>query len=170
MSPAPRSLERSIAPPEAEDFGDVSDGPSELLQGHGGPLPYAASKSAPESQAARREIDARKPPVGQRAPTGSPYLLTLDALARELDAQGRGRVDTAAIRLIRQRLTEWVEDLRSVGTANELAAAVEQLVQRLSAVLALSGELANEAIAIAVELSRLAAGGAPPKPSRAFWK
>ncbi len=102
--------------------------------------------------------------------SASPYLTTLGSLARELEAQARGRVDTSAIRLLRQRLTEWVEDLRSVGTAAELAAAVETLVQRLSAALALSSDLATEALAIAGELAQLASGAAPPKPGRAFWK
>lgn len=100
----------------------------------------------------------------------SPYLTTLGSLARELEAQARGRVDTVAIRLLRQRLTEWVEDLRSVGTANELASAVETLVQRLSAALALASSLATEALAIATELAQLASGVAPPKAGRAFWK
>ncbi len=100
----------------------------------------------------------------------SPYLTTLGSLARELEAQARGRVDTSAIRLLRQRLTEWVEDLRSVGTAADLATAVESLVQRLSAALALSSDLATETLAIATELAQLASGATPPKAGRAFWK
>lgn len=119
---------------------------------------------------ARREERARSSERTNAPADRSPYLIALDALARELDAQGRGRADTAAIRLLRQRLTEWVEDLRSVGASSDLAAAVEQLIQRLSAALALSTTLAAEAIAIAAELAKLATGAPPPRQGRAFWK
>jgi Ca-activated chloride channel family protein len=108
------------------------------------------------------------------APVASAYHAQLATLARELDAQGRGRADAAAIRVVRQRLTEWCEDLRSVGGNDDLASAVEQLVQRLSAALAAATNLAGETIAVAAELTRLANGAPPPpapKKSRAaFWK
>ena len=108
------------------------------------------------------------------APLPSAYHAQLAALARELDAQGRGRADAAAIRVLRQRLTEWCEDLRSVGGNDNLASAVEQLVQRLSAALAAATTLAGETIAVAAELPRLSTGAPPPpapKKSRAaFWK
>ena len=102
----------------------------------------------------------------------SAYLVHLEALARELDAQGRGRADAAVIRLLRQRLAEWVEDLRSVGGPDDLAAAVEQLVQRLSAALAVATQIATEAIAIAAELAKFASGTTPPRKRGrvAFWK
>jgi hypothetical protein len=61
--------------------------------------------------------------------------------------------------------------VRSVGGHDALATAVEQLVQRLSAALAAGQDVAGEAVAVAAELARLAAGGAPPPPpKRAFWK
>jgi hypothetical protein len=101
---------------------------------------------------------------------GQAYLAQLGVLARELDGQGRGRADVAAIRLLRQRLAEWIEDVRSVGSHDAVALAVERLVQRLSAALAAGTQLAAEAIAIAAELSRLASGGAPPSGRAAFWK
>ena len=86
-----------------------------------------------------------------------------------------------AIRLVRQRLTQWVEDVRSVGGSRDLADAVEALVKRLSAALAAPANLVAEAMAIAAELATLAAGAPPPpappenpkekKKSRlAFWK
>ena len=107
-------------------------------------------------------------------PVASAYHAQLATLARELDAQGRGRADAAAIRVLRQRLTEWCEDLRSVGGKEDLASAVEHLVQRLSAALAAATNLAGETIAVAAELTRLANGAPPPpapKKSRAaFWK
>jgi hypothetical protein len=95
----------------------------------------------------------------------------LATLARELEAQAAGRGDPAAIRLLRQRLTEWVEDMRSVGGSDELAGAVEALVKRLSVALAAPANLVADAIAIAGELAALAAGAPPKKASRlAVWK
>jgi hypothetical protein len=128
----------------------------------------APQKEAAEQKAKREERAAEG--AAAAAPR-SAYLATLDALARELDAQGRGRADATAIRLIRQRLTEWIEDVRSVGGHEPLAVAVEQLIQRLSAALAAGQAVAGEAVAIAAELARYAAGGTPPPPpKRAFWK
>jgi Ca-activated chloride channel family protein len=127
------------------------------------------SRRADASKQSSEESDDRV--VSLSAPAvGAAYLATLGALARELDAQGRGRADVGMLRLLRQRLNEWVEDLRSVGDANDLADAVEHLVQRLSAALA-GANVAAEAIAVAAELAKLAAGATPPKkPGRAFWK
>ena len=104
---------------------------------------------------------------------GSPYLTQLAVLANELAAQAHGRADATVIRLLRQRVTEWVEDLRSVGGHDALADAVEHLVQRLSAALTLATDLVSEAIAVAAELAKLASGVSPPprKSGRlAFWK
>lgn len=105
---------------------------------------------------------------------GSAYLVQLTTLARELDAQARGRADAASLRILRQRLTEWVEDVRSVGGEEELATAVEQLVRRLSAALASGTDVASEAGIVAGELLKLGAGEPPlpvKKTSRvAFWK
>jgi Ca-activated chloride channel family protein len=127
----------------------------------GAAQPASSDKAKREDAALEREV----------APAGSAYLAQLAALARELDAQGRGRADAAAIRLLRQRLTEWVEDVRSVGGQDALAAAVEHLVQRLSAALGRGADLASETIAVAAELAKLGAGTPPAKRSRlAFWK
>jgi hypothetical protein len=104
------------------------------------------------------------------------YRETLASLAKELEAQARGRVDAAAIRVIRQRLVEWIEDVRSVGSDAELADAVEALVLRLSSAIA-GTALAAKALAIAGELATLATSPTQPtqpppkKKSRlAFWK
>ena len=106
---------------------------------------------------AKREDDARVEPAA--------YLAKLAELARELEA----KIGTPAIRLVRQRLVEWIEDVRSVGTDDTLATAVEQLVTRLSAALATSRD--TEIREIAAELARLATGATPPAPGRvAFWK
>ena len=147
------------------DFGE--DAPSMLS------LDRDEAVDAKKAEVTRGLSRREAPEKLKQAKVASPYLLTLGNLARELEAQARGRVDTAAIRLLRQRLTEWVEDLRSVGNAHDLATAVEQLVQRLSAALALASDLAAEALAIATELQTLAGGAPPPRaPSgrAAFWK
>jgi len=141
--------------------------------------PANASHSVPRPPAARPAPQATKSgaaPEGGEAPAiaTSAYLVQLATLARELEAQATGRADPAAIRLLRQRLTEWVEDVRSVGGNQELAGAVEELVKRLSAALAAPATLVAEVTAIAGELAALAAGGPLPpakKKSRlAFWK
>jgi hypothetical protein len=102
------------------------------------------------------------------------YVRQLAVFAVALDAQAIGRCDPAALRLVRQRLTQWVEDLRSVGGNRELASTVEALVERLTAALAEQASLAAEVAAIAEALARLASGEPPPpekKKSRlAFWK
>jgi Ca-activated chloride channel family protein len=115
-------------------------------------------------------VAAEKARKREEAPSTSAYLTQLGQLARELEAHATGP-NAPAIRLLRQRLTEWVEDLRSVGSNDALAKAVEQLVGRLTA--ALGGtDLATEAAEIAKELTALAGGATPPpKKSRlAFWK
>jgi hypothetical protein len=120
----------------------------------------------PAPKPAREQGESKK---REEAPTADAYLVQLGQLARELEAHAKGP-NAGAIRLLRQRLTEWVEDLRSVGTHGDLAAAVEQLVARLTA--ALGGtDLQTEAADIAKELAQLAGGAPPPKKSRlAFWK
>ncbi|MGE0868800.1 MAG: VIT domain-containing protein [Kofleriaceae bacterium] len=88
------------------------------------------------------------------------YLAQLGALARELEDQARGRGDLVALRLLRQRLTEWIEDVRSVGGHAALAASVEALVQRLSSVLSGGAPDLDALRAVASEL--LAFSSQPP--------
>src|SRR5439155_6112335 len=102
------------------------------------------------------------------APDATAYLASLAQLTRELEAQANGRADRTAIRLLRERLTEWIEDLRSVGAHEALAGAVELLVRRLSAALAAGSDVAGEALAVATELAKLAQGAPPPKGRMAF--
>jgi hypothetical protein len=108
-------------------------------------------------------------PVGNAA-----YLAQLGALALSLDGSVSGTVNVAVVRLVRQRLVQWIEDVRSVGGNEDLASAVEALVGRLGAALHAHATLAAEAKEIAGELAKLA-GGAPPSPPKktsrlAFWK
>ncbi len=174
QAPAPMSYmsrSRSAAPQQAETR---SFQPPNLMAGIGG------GGFAPPSNESE-DWGEGAPPLEVSAPTGaaqaseqmsSGYLTSLGVLARDLEAQGRGQADASAIRLLRQRLTEWVEDVRSVGEQNELATTVEHLIQRLSAALTLGTDLVTETVAIAQELAKLAAGTPPPaKKSRlAFWK
>jgi Ca-activated chloride channel family protein len=98
----------------------------------------------------------------------SAYLAKLAQLAKDIEADA-GNV--GKLRLLRQRLREWVEDLRSVGGFEALAGQVEQLASRLAAALPAS-DLAVQARAIATELAAVASGKTPPPRSsgRAFWK
>ena len=134
--------------------------------------PPSKSMAAPPSRPTKREEDR------SRAKDASPvsahaYLAALAALAKELDAQAR-RGAAAPLRLLKQRLVEWIEDVRSVGTHDALASAVEEIAQRLAAALAAGTSLPTTVAAIAGELAALAAGAPPPPPkpgSRlAFWK
>ena len=150
----------------------MSSAPRSMAGGYSGPPPMRA-KEEKAKKSARREEPMLERERDVAAPIDAAYLVSLATLARELDAHGRGRADAAAIRGLRQRLTEWVEDVRSVGTSDELATIVERLVQRLSAALTVGTAVAAETIAIAAELATLAAGGSPTptKGSRvAFWK
>src|SRR5262249_10651234 len=49
-------------------------------------------------------------------PTANPYLEQLAKLARELESLARGAPNPTAMRMLRQRLTEWVENVRSTGS------------------------------------------------------
>ncbi len=108
------------------------------------------------------------PPEREPAmPVTPAQLARLAELARELEA-----ADATKLRLVLQRLTEWVEDARSVGSGGELADLVEHHVKSLQAALALGQDVANEVRAVATELAKLG-GGAPPPPKKsrlAFWK
>jgi Ca-activated chloride channel family protein len=135
------------------------------------PPPPAAPMAAPSGRPPPpRPSEAAPSSVIQATADATAYLAKLGVLARELEHHATLGSPASVIRLVRQRLTEWVEDLRSVGGHDALAAAVEQLVQRLSAVLASSTDLPTQVAAIATELGRIAGGAPPPKQGRAFWK
>ena len=128
------------------------------------PPGYMAPPAKPKQEAAKA--------VESAAPDASAYLASLGQLARELEAQAKGSVDVTAIRLLRERLRQWTEDLVSVGSFGALASTVEKLVRRLSEALAAGTNLAAEVLAVATELLQIAQGGSPPPPSGrvAFWK
>lgn len=102
----------------------------------------------------------------------SAYLAKLQSFARELEAEARGAVSVGKLKLLRQRLREWVEDLRSVGGFDSLADAVEQLAHKLGDAIA-AADVATQVAALATQLANVAAGGAVPPRSTgrpAFWK
>ena len=104
------------------------------------------------------------------------YLVQLASLAHELERWAAQPGDTTALRRTRQRFTQWIEDVRSVGGLEPLAAAVEALIQRLSEALAAPAELAGTVIAITQALQELSTGSPPIPPKatsrsrRSFWK
>jgi Ca-activated chloride channel family protein len=189
MQPSPQQAPLPMGPPPIYASAPPINGPTGAPRGAPmSPAPAPQSYSAPKDMGViddrakkakgggkaeeplpdRRELERSAAPDVSAA-----YLVNLATLARELEAQARGRADGSAIRVLRQRLTEWVEDVRSVGGNDTLATAVERLVQRLSAALAAGSTLVTEAIAVATELFALATSGAPAptKGGRvAFWK
>jgi len=141
--------------------------------------PQGPSASPPAPRPPAPPSLAPPPPVhvtgvGVSAPVFAAYLQQLVILAGELTSLAAAGCDPDRIRHARQRLVQWIEDLRSVGGQRDLAVAVDDLVTRLSDALAASTTLAADVEAIAVELAALGSGKAPPpRPpgSRpAFWK
>jgi Ca-activated chloride channel family protein len=143
-------------------------------------LSKSSSQSSPPSQsAAPRSLPPASPAAGgmSAAAISAMYLKQLPAFAVTLETLTTGVnavIDPGQIRILRQRLAQWVEDLRSVGGERALADAVEALIERLTRALAAPDVLRVEIAAIADDLARLAAGAPPPpvkKKSRlAFWK
>jgi len=106
------------------------------------------------------------------SPSDAAYRDELAKLAQALVAAGS---DANAIRLVRQRIAQWLEDVRTMGGLDELADAVDALVRRLSAALSSGQDLAVEVTAVARELVALGSAPSPsPPPSKksrlAFWK
>lgn len=139
-----------------------------------GALPFTEMiKSAHTIPAATLRTRNRVFDGGSVAPSQA-YLEQLATLAVELERCATAGGDAGAIRLVRQRLAQWVEDVRSVGELDELAGAVEELIQRLSTALAAPAALVAVATAVAADLTALATGTSPPPPQKtsrlAFWK
>jgi Ca-activated chloride channel family protein len=94
----------------------------------------------------------------------------LAQLARELEALAMQPLDVNAVRRLRERLREWLEDVRSIG-GDKLADAVVPIIARLSAALAAHGDLEAIARTVANELTAVARDEQPSgKPRAAFWK
>jgi Ca-activated chloride channel homolog len=134
------------------------------------PRPPGSRPPAPPTDLRRVITGAASVPVSVL----KAYLLQLVVLAGDLADVAVGGCEPDRVRHVRQRLVQWIEDLRSIGGSRDLAAAVEDLVTGLSDALAASTTLAADVEAIAVELAALGSGKAPP-PSKprsrpAFWK
>jgi hypothetical protein len=172
------------AMPVTRSGGGMSEGKAKKISAR--PLQRSAPRPAASPPKAARPLPPPAPPAPMRSsfaglpqseakeeeaarPGATAYLESLRELAHELQTVARGAADATALRLLRQRLEEWVEDLRSVGGSETLAIAVTALVRRLSAALA-TADRVGEALAVAGELAKLAA--TPPEPARrvAFWK
>ncbi len=143
--------------------------------------PMSPPRSAPARPAASKVAAPPPPSLSNHAPMrraesekkevatdASAYLAKLAQLAKDIDSDA---ANVGRLRLLRQRLREWVEDVRSVGGFDALAAQVEQLAGRLAAALA-APDVEGQVRAIATKLAAIASGAAtPPKSSgRAFWK
>ncbi len=156
MAPSPSMVAAAPSPmrmraPVAQAFGMPAGGP-----------PPAPGAMAPMPQ---MPVQRREEPTDASA-----YLAKLAELARDLDMQARAN-HIGALRLLRQRLAEWVEDLRSVGGHDALADAVQRQAERLTAALA-SGDAGRGALEVATELARLASSGTPPRGKGRvdFWR
>lgn len=149
--------------------------PRERMRGAGAPpAPPAPAPVAPRRAKAAARVTLGASTSAAIDPVSSDaYRALLEGLAREL-AAALQPIDAPVVRRVRQRLVEWIEDVRSVGGLDALADAVDALVKRLSSALAGGAVLADEVRAIADALAELAAGEPPapaPKKSRlAFWK
>lgn len=156
MAPSPSMVAAAPSPmrmraPVAQAFGMPAGGP-----------PPAPGAMAPMPQ---MPVQRREEPTDASA-----YLAKLAELARDLETQARAN-HVGALRLLRQRLAEWVEDLRSVGGHDALADAVQRQAERLTAALA-SGDAGRGALEVATELARLASSGTPPRGKGRvdFWR
>jgi Ca-activated chloride channel homolog len=174
MTPAGAS-----APPrqaESDEKAMASGGPPEEYSGAWPSAPPASPELGRSLGMirVREEVNPNAVLAKRRAVTNV-YLTQLARLAVELEAQAKRDPDAQALRLLRERLTQWVEDVRSAGELDDLASAVDALVQRLSVALAAT-TLAADTIVIATELAALAGGATPPpQPARTtgrvdFWK
>lgn len=175
-APPPPPPQAGLAPPAPGQPapGGAADGPDPSMLG---PMKRA---STPTGRSRTRNVFSRRDTAGDDsavvapAPGPDAYLVQLAALASELAALASRGGDPVAIRLVRQRLAQWIEDLRSVGGGVDLASAVEELSAQLTAALSAGSNLVTQVQAIAAELLRLAGGETPPpakKTSRlAFWK
>jgi Ca-activated chloride channel family protein len=161
---------------DSEDLGE-SPPPASHAPMHRSAPPtpgYASPPAAPSYSRRAPSYPPSGPSSARMEPMPAPvqaYLDKLAAFARELRM---GLAATTRLRILRQRMTEWVEDVRSVGGHDDLATAVELLVTRLSEALAAAALDGNVLATIATELESLASGSPPPaaptKSRVAFWK
>lgn len=164
-----KSLAAQVMPPPAPGSA-MPAGPSSPPMSpprNAAPRPSASmAPPAPPPGISYRQESAKKDEAA--ATDASAYLAKLAQLAKDIEAEP---ANVGKLRLLRQRLREWVEDLRSVGGFEALAGQIEQLASRLAAALG-APDVDAQARAIAAELAAIASGATPPPKSsgRAFWK
>jgi Ca-activated chloride channel family protein len=168
--PAPMPQQRRSD--DVENIGESAPASDRFVPRSAPPTPGYA---APPPASRRLEMPAeRERGISRGAPAISPVQSYLDKLAAFVRDIEIGIAQPPRLRLIRQRMIEWVEDVRSVGGFDDLASAVETLVTRLSDALVTAALDGHVVAAIAAELRSLAEGspppGAPPKSRVAFWK
>src|SRR5207302_3769096 len=92
-----------------------------------GPAPRPGPPMPPPQAPARPHAPVAMPPAGVS------YLVQLLTFAHQLEVQAHGGADATAIRLVRERLVQWAEDMTSVSNDPDMVAAIEALIARLSA-------------------------------------
>jgi Ca-activated chloride channel family protein len=173
MAARPMAMPASNAPVMRARSAERADDKTKLAP-PARPSPSPAKKVSsmsmpPPAQAVSREKSGPST-RGEAAIDPSSYLAQLAQLARDLGAEASGRCDVGALRMIRQRVAQWIEDVRSVGGLDALASSVDALVKRLSAALAAGTDPRAEALSVASELARISGKQSQPSAPRAFWK
>jgi len=169
--PAPAPMQASASWMGAPPSGAFTGAPPAPPTGGAGGM-VAKAKAMFRSRGGSRpaDLDAERAMARLEAVDDAPYRDRARRLAEMIDDAVGGR---GAIRLCLQRLAELVEDVRTIGGLDALAATLEALRARLAAAVGGAAE-APTAAQIAVELRSLA--GAAPAPATpggsrpAFWK
>jgi hypothetical protein len=161
-----------MPPLEQQLFGSIVDTKEQLESAKKGrsmsasPPSYPAPRRMPLGKA-KRESE-REETSGVADP--SAYLAKLATLARELAAEGQGAANLGKLRMLRQRLREWVEDVRSVGGFDSLADAVNRLALKLDDAIA-AADVSTQVAAVATQLANIASNsGVHSSGRREFWK
>jgi len=129
--------------------------------------PWGGASAAPSIAGASAGVGSAAPIVT------TAYRRQLTSLAAELERHA-SRDEVRAMRLVQQRLEQWVEDARSTGGLDLLVAAVEAQIAMLRAAITEPAQRPSRVAAIVRQLAALVTANdeppatAPPRP--AFWK
>ena len=184
-APAPGGPPRiyaAAAPPSMPSLGPVAPGRTPSLGPPAGQKKERRAEAPRSRKVADRgafdglpreeELAAAPAPAVDEAP----YRKRLSAIADELARAATAPVPLTAMQVPFLRLTQLLEDLRTVGLA-ELARQLEPLVERVRAALTAAAALATVLAEVASALRTLTpsptGGGSPPpgkKRDGAFWK
>ena len=139
--------------------------------------PAAPPPPAPPAKSMRRAEEAERKKVKEETASDMAYRTRLVTIADMIDAALAGPAANLAsgIAFALVRLTEWVEDTRSVGFA-QLVAEVDTVLDQLARATRDAADRVTLATEAARRLREIAAGGGPsagpdkPKSRLAFWK